>query len=127
MSLPRVYETPPSPCSKQNFCIAGIQTIVYGVKELSAHPLATNVASLWFLHPRGLTKECMEPLAFSIVRAWNSYVERDRHTVNLPGLIGIAFDQRNHGSRDVDSLANADWKSGNKTHAQDMFSIFRLS
>lgn len=36
----------------------------------------------------------------------------------------MAFDQRNHGSREVDKLANEAWKSGNPNHAQDMFSIF---
>ncbi len=36
----------------------------------------------------------------------------------------MAFDQRNHGSREVDKLANEAWIHGNPNHAQDMFSIF---
>ncbi|KAJ2985319.1 hypothetical protein NUW58_g5601 [Xylaria curta] len=39
------------------------------------------------------------------------------------GLIAVAFDQRNHGSRLVSSVANDAWRQGNDTHAQDMFGI----
>ena len=41
------------------------------------------------------------------------------------GLIAVSFDQRNHGTRKVDNLANEAWRSGNESHAQDMFSIYR--
>ena len=44
----------------------------------------------------------------------------------MQGLIAVSFDQRNHGSRKIDELANQDWRSGNERHAQDMFSIYRL-
>lgn len=38
------------------------------------------------------------------------------------GLIVVAFDSRNHGSRTADPAANGTWRSGNERHAQDMFS-----
>ncbi len=39
------------------------------------------------------------------------------------GLIALAYDQRNHGSRMVNEKANGAWKEGNETHAQDMLGI----
>ncbi|KAL8636809.1 MAG: hypothetical protein Q9228_005840 [Teloschistes exilis] len=61
----------------------------------------------------------MAPLAAASVHHWNQNGEN----ANL-GLISVTFDQRNHGSREVDPLANEAWRSGNERHAQDMFSIY---
>ena len=41
-----------------------------------------------------------------------------------PCVQDVVVDQRNHGSRLVDPVANADWRSGNEQHAQDMFSSY---
>lgn len=58
----------------------------------------------------------MQEIATRCVGAWNesfsSGVER--------GLIALAYDQRNHGTRLVHDPANGAWREGNKTHAQDM-------
>lgn len=59
----------------------------------------------------------MANVASSCIQAWNQQLGPTR-TV---GLIAVAFDQRNHGSREVNALANKSWKGGNETHAQDMF------
>lgn len=40
-------------------------------------------------------------------------------------MIAVSFDQRNHGSRLVDEVANAAWRQGNERHAIDMFSGYR--
>jgi pimeloyl-ACP methyl ester carboxylesterase len=47
--------------------------------------------------------------------SWNSRASTSR------GLIAVAFDQRNHGTRLISDVANLAWRKGNKTHAQDMF------
>ncbi|QSZ36787.1 hypothetical protein DSL72_006670 [Monilinia vaccinii-corymbosi] len=62
----------------------------------------------------------MGSVASGCIQAWNEQSGANR-TV---GLIAAAFDQRNHGSREVNALANESWRDGNETHAQDMFSIF---
>ncbi|KAK8152998.1 Alpha/Beta hydrolase protein [Phyllosticta citrichinensis] len=101
--------------SQSTFTIAGILTTVHGLDQLPPQP--SSVACLWLLHPRHQTKECMAPLASQAIQAWNS-----RQTTS--GLIAVSFDQRNHGSRKVDGVANEDWRGGNPRHAQDMFSIY---
>ncbi|KAI4199203.1 MAG: hypothetical protein LQ350_004759 [Teloschistes chrysophthalmus] len=63
----------------------------------------------------------MAPLAAASVHHWNQNGENAKI-----GLISVTFDQRNHGSREVDPLSNEAWRSGNERHAQDMFSIYRL-
>ena len=63
----------------------------------------------------------MAPVGASIIHDWN---QRRKLSGSNKGLIAVAFDQRNHGSREVDKLANQAWIHGNPNHAQDMFSIF---
>lgn len=94
--------------SQQTFHVAGILTTVYGISEAQQ---CSEVSCLWLLHPRLQTKDSMTPLASTIVTACH-------------GLIAVAFDQRNHGTREVAKLSNEAWKQGNKNHAQDMFGIF---
>ena len=111
-------------CSKRVYCIAGIQTTVYGIEELQP---AEHVACLWLLHPRLQDQSCMAPLAFSTIDTWNSYVSSSRGPPRMPGLIAVSFDQRNHGTREVDPRANRDWRTGNYTHASDMFANYGLT
>ena len=68
----------------------------------------------------------MAPIACSAVNDWNNRLKHRRDREDSPGLIAVSFDQRNHGSRKIDPVANEAWRSGNPRHAQDMFSIFRL-
>lgn len=65
----------------------------------------------------------MEPLAASNIHEWNGRLQRKWNDEASIGLIAVSFDQRNHGSREINQLANETWKSGNERHAQDMFSI----
>ena len=67
----------------------------------------------------------MEPIAFSTICAWNEHIRNGDEMAILPGLIAVAFDQRNHGTREINQMANRDWRSGNETHAQDMFASYR--
>ncbi|KAF4550358.1 Hypothetical protein D9617_17g046260 [Elsinoe fawcettii] len=109
----------PHPVSSTTIHVAGILTTVYGLDLLPPSSQTSDVAILWLLHPRLQTQECMAPVAAAAIRDW--YAKGgDRKT----GLIAIAFDQRNHGTRLADKLANEAWRQGNKRHALDMFSIY---
>ncbi|TGO08563.1 hypothetical protein BTUL_0202g00020 [Botrytis tulipae] len=120
MATPNPLENAPPAISisEKTFHIAGILTTIYGLEEIS--PSCTSISCLWLLHPRLQTKKIMENVASTCIRGWNLQSGSNR-TV---GLIAVAFDQRNHGSREVNALANESWRDGNETHAQDMFSIF---
>ncbi|EPE28589.1 alpha/beta-Hydrolase [Glarea lozoyensis ATCC 20868] len=111
------HPNPPQKVSKKTFHIAGILTDVYGLEEIPAN--CKSISCLWLLHPRLKTKESMESTAASCIGEWNMQPSTD----NKVGLIGVSFDQRNHGTRMANEAANGAWREGNKTHAQDMFSI----
>ncbi|KAI0885892.1 Alpha/Beta hydrolase protein [Annulohypoxylon maeteangense] len=95
--------------------IAGLKVNVYGLSELPEG--AAKISCLWLHHPRLRSKDDMTNIADQILTAYHQKSSSER------GLIAVAFDQRNHGSRLVDERANDDWRSGNPTHAQDMFGI----
>ena len=117
------FPTPAPPISKKTYTIGGILTTVFGLTELPQE--ADNVACLWLLHPRLQTQKCMEPIAASIINDWNNNSQKRNSKDQSSGLIAVSFDQRNHGSRQINPLANEAWRSGNDNHAQDMFSIYR--
>jgi pimeloyl-ACP methyl ester carboxylesterase len=112
------YSIPhPEPISTHSYHIAGILVHVHGLDELPAN--STQVATLFLLHPRLQTAACMVPFAAHIIT--NYYAQEGPTTT---GLIAVSFDQRNHGTRLVDELANEAWRTGNDRHAIDMFSQF---
>ncbi|EAW09160.1 uncharacterized protein ACLA_033630 [Aspergillus clavatus NRRL 1] len=115
------YSNPP-PISQKKYPIAGILTTVFGLDELP--PQASEIACLWLLHPRLATQERMTSIAASVIADWNQTTEKSQSS-SVKGLIAVSFDQRNHGTRLVDPLANEAWRQGNARHAQDMFSIFQ--
>lgn len=108
--------------SSQTFTIAGILVTVHGLSEIPSS--ATQVACLWLLHPRLQKRESMAPLAGQIISTWNTRIKSGDAGRSPAGLIAVAFDQRNHGSRQVDALHNEAWRQGNPRHAQDMFSCY---
>lgn len=110
------------PTSKHTHTIGGIICEVYGLDDLPSD--VTTVSCLWLLHPRLSKKELMEPIAHLCISAWNDKLAHVRGAARQ-GLIAVAFDQRNHGTRLVDKLANQAWLQGNPRHAQDMFSVFQ--
>lgn len=117
MATPNPLEDAPpaNSISEKTFHIAGILTTIYGLEEIS--PSCTSISCLWLLHPRLQTKKIMENVASTCIQEWNQQSGPNRTL----GLIAVAFDQRNHGSREVNALANESWRDGNETHAQDMF------
>jgi pimeloyl-ACP methyl ester carboxylesterase len=120
--LHATHGSSPPTVSSQTFTIAGILTTVYGLSELPSS--ASEVACLWLLHPRLQTKETMAPIAAQVITAWNDRISQSRAGKTPPALIAVSFDQRNHGSREIDALHNQAWREGNPTHAQDMFSCY---
>jgi pimeloyl-ACP methyl ester carboxylesterase len=108
--------------SAQTFTIAGLLVTVHGLAELP--PTASDVACLWLLHPRLQTRDTMAPIAAQVVSTWNARTSHGSPGKAPKGLIAVAFDQRNHGSREVDKLHNEAWRQGNPRHAQDMFGCY---
>ncbi|KAM5466892.1 hypothetical protein MferCBS49748_004255 [Microsporum ferrugineum] len=110
--------------SRKEMPVSGIVCSVYGLKEIPSQ--ATEVSCLYLLHPRSNTRECMEWAAVGAVAEWNRRLASKQvaPSEQNKGLVAISFDQRNHGSREVEKLCNESWKQGNPNHAQDMFSIF---
>ena len=124
--LENTNETVPSgTISRKQLVIAGILTTVYGLEEIAEQ--SKHVASLWLLHPRLSRQSKMAPLAQEIITHWNKRLRSRGTRASTLSLIAVSFDQRNHGSRELDPMANEAWKSGNPRHAQDMFSIYRAS
>ena len=66
----------------------------------------------------------MTPFAAHIITEWNAHQSSSRKHKPKKGLIAVAFDQRNHGTRLVSAIANEAWRSGNEHHAPDMFSCY---
>lgn len=113
----------PDRVSAKEYHIAGILVTVYGLEEL---PNVKDVACLWLLHPRLQKHAIMAPVAAAAILDWNKKLQESQSARSNPkGLIAVSFDQRNHGTRQVNKLANESWKAGNPAHAADMFSIFR--
>jgi hypothetical protein len=110
--LQDTHSSPPPLISAKTFHIAGILTTVYGLEEVPAS--SKSISCLWLLHPRLQTKQIMANVASDCINDWNQRRPAD-HKV---GLIAVAFDQRNHGTREVNALANEAWRQGNKSHAQ---------
>ncbi|KAK3946049.1 hypothetical protein QBC46DRAFT_370692 [Diplogelasinospora grovesii] len=111
------------PCSSISVTtvhMAGLLVDVYGLNELPESASRVSVSCLWLHHPRGRKKEDMGDIACRCVAAWNQK-GNGGNGGNGRGLIALAFDQRNHGTRMVYEPANGAWSKGNKTHAQDMF------
>lgn len=103
--------------SIKKYHIAGILVHVLGLSELPAD--CTSITVLWLLHPRLQNAESMIPLGTLCINSYNA-TRGDRKE----GIIGVTFDQRNHGGRLVDPVSNGSWRDGNERHAQDMFGCF---
>lgn len=115
---------PPTPTvSKKTRPMAGLLVDIYGLDELSTPRPATHVTILWLHHPRNSDRNRMADFAARAVAAWNE--RRGDASCAAPerGLLALAFDQRNHGSRLVDQAANETWRAGNEKHAVDMMGM----
>ncbi|KAK3373382.1 hypothetical protein B0T24DRAFT_258868 [Lasiosphaeria ovina] len=123
----------PPAVSVRTVHMTGLLVDVYGLDEVAASS-ASRISCLWLHHPRLRKKEVMADIAARCVDAWwkenadsaaagaaSSDVSSSGGSGGGRGLIALAFDQRNHGTRLVHEPANGAWREGNQTHAQDMF------
>ncbi|KAL2261248.1 hypothetical protein VTK26DRAFT_4519 [Humicola hyalothermophila] len=106
--------------------MAGLLVDVYGLSELPA--ATTRVSCLWLHHPRLQERGYMADIAARCVGAWRVGRGEAEESGSgggngRRGLIALAYDQRNHGSRLVDARANEAWRQGNERHAVDMFGV----
>ncbi|KFA63870.1 hypothetical protein S40285_04451 [Stachybotrys chlorohalonatus IBT 40285] len=109
---------PPPEVSKATIPMAGYLVDVYGLAELPPSP--APVTCLWLLHPRTRTRARMHDIASRVVSAYHSSPSAQRR-----GLVALAFDMPNHGSRVVDEAANSAWAAGNERHALDMLGMVK--
>ena len=120
---------PPPPVSLQTIHMAGILVDVYGLDELKSlsdgnkDGSTAGVTFLWLHHPRGGKKEDMADIAARAVAGWREHQTAVPALDGRHGLVALALDQRNHGTRLVAEAANKAWREGNPTHAQDMFGV----
>ncbi len=113
----------PSPrVSRETLVIAGLKVDVYGLAELAHTNSACKVSCLWLHHPRLCAKEDMADIANQALAAYYQAASSGGGDARR-GFIAVAFDQRNHGSRLVEPLANEAWRSGNKTQYVRSFSL----
>lgn len=104
---------PPAPhVSKTTIPMFGLLVDVYGLEELTEK---VPVTCLHLLHPRSRTRARMSDVASRVISAYNLTASSSSR-----GLVAVAFDMPNHGSRMVNELGNQAWEKGNERHAVDM-------
>ncbi|KAH7148395.1 Alpha/Beta hydrolase protein [Dactylonectria macrodidyma] len=115
----------PPEVSMTTMPMAGLLVDVYGLDELPAGSTVSAVAPapvtcLWLLHPRTRTRARMRDIALRTVAAWHAHPG-----ASARGLVALAFDMPNHGSRLVSETANLAWDGGNASHALDMLGMVK--
>lgn len=68
----------------------------------------------------------MSDIASRTVHAYNEHLKQQtQDQAQTRGLIALAFDMPNHGTRLVSDQANLAWDQGNETHAIDMLGMVK--
>jgi pimeloyl-ACP methyl ester carboxylesterase len=112
--------------SKHTIVIAGIQVYVYGLSQLATLSSSDNLAVLFLAHPRGSSYKHSEEVAQFCLDHY--YQQRSNGAESqLPHLIAVTFDLRNHGARQIDTEYNNDWTKGNKAHGPDLATMVQGS
>ncbi|KPM34157.1 hypothetical protein AK830_g12419 [Neonectria ditissima] len=120
---------PPPAVSKTTLPMAGLLVDVYGLDQLPSgstataappSPVPAPVTCLWLLHPRTRTRARMLDIAGRVLATWHA-----RAASGTRGLVALAFDMPNHGSRLVSQQANLAWDGGNAAHALDMLGMVK--
>lgn len=110
---------PPPNVSMTTIPMAGLLVDVYGLDELPSSP-SIPITCFWLLHPRTRTRARMRDIACRVLHAYHQTPSASRR-----GLIALAFDMPNHGTRLVSDKANGTWSKGNDTHAIDMLGMVK--
>ncbi|KAK7678524.1 hypothetical protein QCA50_018396 [Cerrena zonata] len=104
--------------SKNTLLIGGLNVNVYSLPS-TFRPISV----LFLLHGRTRSSADNEGVAEQLLKEIS---EKDRASSSNLDLLVVTFDHRNHGSREVNSLANIGWNEfglNNDRHAVDMYSI----
>ncbi len=102
--------------SLKTISLVGLDLDVYGLDEMQD---ASEITCLWLLHPRTFSRTKMGDFARLVVREWTKCPRfKEGH-----GLIAIAFDLLNHGSRMTNEERTWDWAGGNENHAIDLLNM----
>lgn len=127
----------PKSFSKREIFIGGVDTYVYNdsllipyIENFNAQAESTiegghnlkelPINVLYLVHQRGGDYTLTESIAYKTLK---EYYEK-KEDARIP-LICVTFDNRNHGSRNVNESSNKSWKGGNKTHGVDMISMIK--
>ncbi|KIP01289.1 hypothetical protein PHLGIDRAFT_123485 [Phlebiopsis gigantea 11061_1 CR5-6] len=102
--------------SRRTVFLAGLPVHVFSTKDLG--DISGKVAVLFLLHGRQGSAREINKRAESIVR---HVADRGPSIVTL---LVVTIDQRNHGERLYDALANNAWNEGNDRHAIDMYAMY---
>jgi hypothetical protein len=117
--MPGKYTTkglpPPPDVSMATIPMSGLLVDVYGLSELEP---SVPVTCLHLLHTRHGTRARMSDIACRVIHAYNA-----SQNASSRGLIAVAFDMPNHGSRMVSEKGNETWQKGNEMHAVDMMAM----
>lgn len=108
---------PPPSVSMRTIPMAGLLVDVYGLDELASPSIP--ITCLWLLHPRTHDRSRMSDIASRTIAAWNAQSSASA-AASRRGLVALAFDMPNHGTRLVSEAANHAWDRGNDQHAVDM-------
>ncbi|KAL7796062.1 Alpha/Beta hydrolase protein [Trichoderma ceciliae] len=110
---------PPPDVSMTTKPMTGLLVDIYGFEELPTSP--APVTCLWLLHPRTQDRAIMHDFARRAVHSWNQKLKQGQKQAR--GLVALAFDMPNHGTRMASGLANLAWHEGNETHAMDILGM----
>ncbi|CAK7216220.1 hypothetical protein SEUCBS140593_002802 [Sporothrix eucalyptigena] len=100
--------------SKTTINIAGFHVHLYGVDELTPEQ-RKDTTVVFHVHGRTRTYKDAEALSHELLSEL-------RKQSTKKGVVFATFDNRNHGTRAIDTISIVDWRSGNTTHGQDMLS-----
>lgn len=103
-----------SEISTTTLSLSGILVDIYGLDQLGR---MGTVTCLWLLHPRTYSRQHMKEFAHLSVSSWLNQSQEDK---NGRGLLALAFDLPNHGSRLIDEMGNREFDEGNDQHAINM-------
>lgn len=115
-SCPPAYASLPSITKT----IAGLPLTLFHHPSFPLSSPATNPPHLLILlHPLFRNAEFMSGLARRLLGDYYS-----SRTDPRQNLVVLTFDQRNHGPRCQDRIANVNWERGNQTYALDLFTTY---
>ncbi|KAI7867969.1 Alpha/Beta hydrolase protein [Spinellus fusiger] len=106
--------------SQQTLIVHGLFLTVYGLEEYHSLAEKGSVAVMFVLHGRLENMDRMKNICKNLCKLNENPSKERRH------LIVVAFDQLNHGTRQINELSNYAWSEDGRTninHAVDLWSM----